>query len=135
MTSSIVYKGNLKTICTHLESGNQIVTAAPKDNQGDGDAFSPTDLTATSLGACMLSIMGIKAREMNIDLKSTKAEVTKVMYSEPRRIGEIHVKISFPELEALEDEKNRAIFERVAMKCPVYYSLHPDIIKKVEFIY
>lgn len=135
MTSSIVYKGNLKTICTHLDSGNQIVTAAPKDNQGDGDAFSPTDLTATSLGACMLSIMGIKAREMNVDLKSTKAEVTKVMYSEPRRIGEIHVKIMFPEIEALEDEKNRTIFERVAMKCPVYYSLHPDIIKKVDFIY
>lgn len=135
MTSTVIYKGNLRTLCTHLESGNQIVTDAPKDNQGNGEAFSPTDLTATSLAACMLSLMGIKARDMNVDLKSTKAEVTKVMYAEPRRIGELHVRISFPELELFEDQKNRDIFERVAMNCPVIHSLNPDIIKKIEFIY
>ena len=135
MTSSIEYKGNLSTLCTHIESGNQIITDAPKDNHGNGEAFSPTDLTATSLGACMLSIMGIKAKEMNIDLVHTKAEITNVMYSEPRRIGEKHVKITFPVIDEFKVKKNKDIFERVAMKCPVYYSLHPDIIKKVEFIY
>ena len=135
MTSSVIYKGNLRTLCTHLESGNQIISDAPKDNQGNGEAFSPTDLTATSLAACMLTVMGIKARDMQIDLKSTKAEVTKIMIPDPRRIGAIHIKIYFPEIELLEEDKNREIFRRTALTCPVYLSLHPDIEKKVEFIF
>jgi len=134
-TSSVIYKGNLRTICTHLDSGNQIITDAPKDNSGNGEAFSPTDLAATSLATCMLTVMGIKAKEMDIDLKSTKAEVTKIMVSDPRRIGAINVKIHFPELEEFEDEKNRIIFQRIALNCPVYHSLHPDIEKNIEFIF
>jgi uncharacterized OsmC-like protein len=135
MTSKIEYLGHLSTSCTHLESGTQIITDAPKDNQGNGEAFSPTDLTATSLGACILSIMGIKARDMNIDIKGTTADITKIMHAEPRRIGEIHIVITFPAIEAFTIQKNRDIFERVAMNCPVYHSLHPAIIKKVEFKY
>jgi len=135
MTSTIIYNGGLRTHCTHIESGNQIVTDAPKDNQGNGEAFSPTDLTATSLAACMLTVMGIKARDMQIDLKDTKAEVTKVMMADPRRIGAIHIKIYFPDIEALQDEKNREILRRTALTCPVYHSLHPDIDKQVAFIF
>ena len=134
-TSSLIYKGNLRTICTHLESGNQIITDAPKDNEGNGEAFSPTDLTATSLAACMLTVMGIKARAMGIDLKSTRAEVTKIMVADPRRIGTIHVKIHFAEEEGLEIENNREILRRTAITCPVYHSLHPEIEKIVEFIF
>lgn len=135
MTSKIEYQGDLRTLCVHLESGNQIITDAPKDNHGNGEAFSPTDLTATSLGACILSIMGIKAKDMGIDIKGTSADVTKVMYTEPRRIGEIHLVIHFPNIEAFTIQKNKDIFERVAMNCPVYHSLHPTIIKKIEFKY
>lgn len=135
MTSTVNYNGNLRTLCIHLESGNQIITDAPKDNQGNGEAFSPTDLTATSLAACMLTVIGIKAREMQIDLENTKAEVTKVMMADPRRIGAIHITIYFPNIESLRDEKNREILRRTALTCPVYYSLHPDIEKQVAFIF
>lgn len=135
MTASLVYKGNKKTICSHLGSGVQIITDAPIDNNGEGSAFSPTDLTATSLAACMLTLMAMKASDMQIELKGSKAEVTKIMYSDPRRIGEIHITFHFPELDELQLPKNREILERVAMHCPVYHSLHPDIIKKVQFIY
>ena len=134
-TSTVLYHGNLRTICTHLDSGSQIITDAPKDNQGNGEAFSPTDLMATSLASCMLNVMGIKAKEMNIDLKSTKAEVTKVMIVAPRRIGAIHVTIHFPQTEGMADEKNRELLRRTAMTCPVYHSLHPEIEKIVEFIF
>jgi len=135
MTSTVNYNGNLRTLCTHIESGNEIITDAPKDNQGNGEAFSPTDLTATSLAACMLTVMGIKAREMEIDLKGTKAEVTKVMIPDPRRIGTIIIKIYFPAIAQLQDEKNRDILRRTALTCPVYHSLHPDINKNVTFIF
>jgi uncharacterized OsmC-like protein len=130
-TSSVVYKGELRTLCTHLESGKQLFTDAPLDNQGKGEAFSPTDLLATSLAACMLTVMGIKARDMNIDMKGTKAEVTKIMASDPRRVSAIKVKLSFPDMEL--DEKQRVILERTAMTCPVLLSLHPDIEKEVSF--
>jgi uncharacterized OsmC-like protein len=135
MTSTVNYNGNLRTLCTHIESGNEIITDAPKDNQGNGEAFSPTDLTATSLAACMLTVMGIKARDMEIDLKGTKAEVTKVMIPDPRRIGTIIIKIYFPAIAQLQDEKNRDILRRTALTCPVYHSLHPDINKNVTFVF
>lgn len=131
LTSSVVYKGELRTLCTHLESGKQIITDAPVDNQGNGDAFSPTDLLATSLAACMITVMGIKARDMNIDLRSTQAEVEKVMLSDPRRVGAIRIKLMFPDLEL--DEKQQEILRRAAMTCPVIHSLHPDIEKTVTF--
>jgi putative redox protein len=96
-TSKIEYLGELRTEATHLQSGNQIITDAPTDNHGKGEAFSPTDLVATALASCMISIMGIKLQGSGKDIKGATSEVTKVMYSEPRRIGEIHVKISVPD--------------------------------------
>ena len=132
MTSTVEYKGNLRTEAIHIESGTKIITDAPKDNFGNGESFSPTDLLATSLSACMLSIMGIVAKRDNIDLIGLTTEVTKVMYSEPRRVGEIHVKLFMPH--GL-DEKQRKLLEHAANTCPVAKSLHPDIIQKIEFIY
>lgn len=132
MTSQIIYEGNLRTVATHLQSGTVIETDAPTDNQGKGERFSPTDLVATALGNCMLTIMGIKARDMQISLEGTKIDITKNMVTNPRRIGEIKVVINFPE-SLQTDEKQRAIIERAAMTCPVFESLHPDLKKDVEF--
>ncbi|HEX8277226.1 MAG TPA: OsmC family protein [Segetibacter sp.] len=132
MTSQITYEGNLRTVATHLQSGTVIETDAPTDNQGKGERFSPSDLVATALGNCMLTIMGIKARDLNVDLEGTKIDISKMMVQAPRRIGEIKVVINFPETLHL-DEKNRTILERAAMTCPVFESLHPDLKKDVEF--
>ena len=132
MTSQIIYEGNLRTVATHLQSGTVIETDAPTDNQGKGERFSPTDLVATALGNCMLTIMGIKARDMQLNLEGTTVDITKIMAANPRRIGEIKVVINFPEnLHA--PEKDRVIIERAAMTCPVFESLHPDMKKDVEF--
>src|SRR5439155_10240395 len=108
MTSTIVYEGSLRTIATHLSSGTVIETDAPLDNQGKGERFSPSDLVATALGTCMMTIMGIKARDMKIDLIGTKIEVEKIMKTDPRRIGGINLTFSFPENLQLK-EKERAI--------------------------
>ena len=132
MTSEIIYEGNLRTVATHLQSGTVIETDAPLDNQGKGERFSPSDLVATALGTCMLTIMGIKARDANVDLTGTKVEITKIMAANPRRIGEIKVVIKFSE-NVQADEKQRTILERAAMTCPVFESLHPDMKKDVEF--
>ena len=132
MTSQIRYEGNLRTVATHLQSGTVIETDAPTDNHGKGERFSPTDLVATALGNCMLTIMGIKARDLQIDLEGTTIDVTKIMTANPRRIGEIKVLINFPE-NVKTDEKQRTILERAAMTCPVFESLHPDMKKDVEF--
>lgn len=133
ITSTVEYKGNLRTEAIHLESGTKIITDAPKDNHGNGESFSPTDLMATSLSSCMLSIMGILAKRDNIDIVGIKTEVTKIMYSEPRRVGEIHVKLMMPKNNY--SEKQRKLLEHAAHTCPVAKSLHPDIIQKIEFIY
>ena len=134
MTSQIVYEGNLRTIATHLPSGTTIETDAPVDNQGKGERFSPTDLVATALGSCMLTIMGIKARDMGLTLEGTNINITKKMIADPRRIGEIKVSIQFPE-KLIADDKQRTILERAAMTCPVFESLHADMIKDVEFVW
>src|SRR5213078_3662581 len=97
MTSQIIYKGALRTEATHLQSGTVIETDAPVDNQGRGEKFSPTDLLATSLGNCMMTIMGIKARDMNIDLINTKIGITKIMKPDPRRVSGINIEFDFPE--------------------------------------
>ena len=131
-TSTVIYDGNLRTIATHLQSGSSIETDAPLDNQGKAERFSPTDLVATALGSCMLTIMGIKARDMNIDLVDTKIEIEKIMKSEPRRIGGINLTFSFPDKLQL-TEKERTILERAAHTCPVINSIHPDIEVKVLF--
>lgn len=117
---------------THLQSGSIIETDAPTDNQGKGERFSPTDLLATSLGNCMITIMGIKARDMGIKLEGTKIGITKIMKQDPRRVGGIGVDFSFPE-DLLLDEKEKKILENAALTCPVAKSIHPDIEVKVNF--
>ncbi len=132
MTSTVIYDGSLRTIATHLQSQTTIETDAPLDNQGKAERFSPSDLVATALGSCMLTIMGIKARDLNIDLVGAKIEIEKIMKSEPRRIGGINLTFSFPGSLKLGD-KERTILERAAHTCPVIYSIHPDIEIKVIF--
>ena len=132
MTSTVIYAGNLRTVATHLNSGSEIQTDAPLDNQGKGERFSPTDLVATALGSCMLTIMGMKARDLNIDLIDTKIEIEKIMKADPRRIGGVNLTFSFPA--SLEiTEKDRTILERAAHTCPVIYSIHPDIEVNIKF--
>ena len=126
MTSQIIYKAGLRTMATHLQSGTVIETDAPTDNQGKGERFSPTDLVATALGTCMVTTMAIKARTMNIELDGTRADVTKIMVSDPRRIGKIVVHLFFPKDLSI-DEKSKEILERVARTCPVERTLHPDV--------
>ncbi|WP_422107842.1 OsmC family protein [Winogradskyella sp.] len=130
MTSKVTYLGNLRTESVHLKSGNAFITDAPTDNNGKGEAFSPTDTVATGLASCMLTVMGIKARDMEVDMSGTTAEVTKTMASDPRRISKIKVILNFP-FEA--DHKTKTILERTANTCPVHYSLHPDIEKDITF--
>ncbi len=130
MTSKITYLGALRTSSIHLQSGSEIVSDAPLDNNGKGEAFSPTDTVANALGSCMFTVMGIKANEMNVDLSNSTAEITKIMAAEPRRISEIHITFK---MQLSADEKTKTILERTAMTCPVYYSLHPDIKKVITF--
>ena len=132
MTSSITYLGNLRTEATHLQSGEKIITDAPLDNKGRGEAFSPTDLLATSLGNCMLTVMGIAAQEKGINMEGTTCSIKKVMAADPRRVSEVHTQITFPHLYS---DKDRAILEHTAKTCPVLLSLHPDIKKIIEFQY
>lgn len=129
MTSKITYLGALRTSCEHLQSRNTIITDAPTDNHGKGEAFSPTDLVATSLGSCMISIMAIKSKDLDVDLVDSTIEITKIMQAEPRKISKIVVALFLPET----SEKNKIILERAAMTCPVFLSLHPDIEKDVTF--
>jgi uncharacterized OsmC-like protein len=133
MTTEIIYKGELRTDCKHLQSGTVIETDAPTDNNGKGERFSPTDLVATALGSCILTTMAIKM-ESEIDLAGTKVEVTKVMAANPRRIGEIKVDIYFPEnLQA--DNRQKTMLENLAHACPVSKSLHPDLKQTLHFFY
>lgn len=130
MTSKITYLGELRTSSIHIQSGSEIISDAPIDNNGKGAAFSPTDTVANGLGSCMFTVMGIKAAEMNVDLSNATAEITKIMAAEPRRISEIHIVFN---IKAELDDKTKTILERTAMTCPVYYSLHPDIKKVITF--
>ncbi len=132
MTSQIIYKGALRTEAQHLRSGTVIETDAPTDNQGKGERFSPTDLLATSLGVCMMTVMGIKARGMDVDLTDTKIDITKIMKAEPRRVGGIKVQFHFPVGLQL-DDRQRTILERTALTCPVAQSIHPDMELDVQF--
>ena len=131
MTSKLTYKGNLRTECMHLESKTIITTDAPKDNMGKGEFFSPTDLVATALGACIITTLGIFGKKENRkwDFTGTEIKCAKVMYNDPRRIGEIHLDIHFPKNEW--NEKYQVIIERVARTCPVRASLNPSL-KVVE---
>ncbi|MGX5817469.1 OsmC family protein [Chitinophaga lutea] len=131
-TASILYKGELRTSATHLKSGTVIDTDAPVDNNGKGERFSPTDLVATALGSCMLTIMGIKARDKGWNIDGTTVAITKIMGTEPRRITGVTVTIDLPAGHGL-DEKDRKILENAALTCPVAKSLHPDIVQDVTF--
>jgi len=127
----IEYTGDLHCVATHGLSGRSVETDAPVDNHGRGESFSPTDLVATALGACMATLMGIYAQRHNIDLKGMKIEVTKEMTATPpRRIAKLTTEIWFPP----GVEKNEAL-ERAALTCPVHGSLHPDVEKPVTFHY
>lgn len=130
MTSLVTYLGELRTTSTHLQSGTQILSDAPTDNHGRGEAFSPTDLVANSLGTCMISIMAIKSKDLNVDLVGSTVEITKVMQAEPRKIARI-IAVLHMSVEA--DDKTKTILERAAMTCPVFLSLHPDIEKEITF--
>ena len=132
MTSTVIYDGDLRTVATHLQSGTAIQTDAPVDNQGKGGSFSPSDLVATALGSCMLTIMGMKARDMDVDLRGTKIEILKIMKQDPRRIGGINLTFHFP-TGFRANEKQQTILERAAHTCPVIYSIHPDIELKIVF--
>jgi len=133
VTSKITYTGDLRTTSIHLKSGSEIITDAPTDNQGKGEAFSPTDLLATSLGNCMLTIVGIAAKSHGFDIDGTTAQVTKVMAENPRRVSEVHVVLQFPVNNYTEKEK--AIIEKSARTCPVAHSLYPDIKQEIAFNY
>ncbi|MBL7896062.1 MAG: OsmC family protein [Bacteroidia bacterium] len=134
ITSTVKYPGELRTEATHVKSGTTIITDAPTDNHGKGEAFSPTDLVATALASCMISIMGIVSMKEGITkADGATAEVTKVMYADPRRIGEIHVTVTMPKLNYSEKEKK--MYEHAAFTCPVAKSLHPDIKQEIKFIW
>ena len=130
MTSTVTYLGDLRTSATHLASKNNFITDAPIDNQGKGEAFSPTDIVATALASCLLTIMGIKGRDLQIDLTGINATVNKVMGIEPRRIIKIEIDITFNQRF---DSKTRNILEHVALTCPVANSLHPNLEQDISF--
>ena len=125
------YLGQLRTEATHIQSNNKIITDAPNDNNGKGEAFSPTDLVAGSLCSCMMTIMGIIARHHNFDLDGMKGEVTKVMVSDPRRVSEVHINFTWPN--PPEDKAMNAKLKNGALTCPVAMSLHPDIKQVINF--
>jgi len=133
MTSLVEYKGNLRTISTHLKSNEQIITDAPTDNNGKGEAFSPTDMVANSVATCMLTVMGIAAEKRGLNIEGAKAEVEKIMEANPRRIAVVHVKVTMPK-NSFEDA-HKALLEKAAINCPVLQSIHPGIKKQLDFIW
>ena len=130
MTSKVTYLGDLRTSSIHIQSGTEILSDAPTDNNGKGEAFSPTDLLANALGSCMMTIMAIKSRDLNVDLKGSTVEVTKIMQAEPRKISKLQLVLN---MSIAVDEKTKIILERTGMNCPVLLSLNPDIDKEITF--
>jgi uncharacterized OsmC-like protein len=132
-TSELSYEGELRTIATHVYSGTQIFTDAPIDNFGKAQSFSPTDLVATALGTCMVTIMGIECIKQNWNIDGTKMYIQKKMTINPRRIAEVHIQIDIPGNNLDLDKRN--ILEQLALNCPVAKSLHPDIKQEIVFEY
>ncbi len=130
MTSKVTYLGDLRTSSIHVQSGKEIISDAPLDNNGRGEAFSPTDTVANALASCMMTVMGIKSRDLNVNLTGSIAEVTKIMNAEPRRIGVIEIVFY---MNTAADQKNKTILERTAMTCPVFLSLNVEIEKRITF--
>ena len=133
ITSTVTYEGALRTRAKHLRSGQEFITDAPLDNQGKGEAFSPTDLAATSLACCALTIMGIAAEARGIDLTGAKAEVVKVMGGPPRLISAIHIVIRLPAKPYTAAQ--RKVIIAAAEACPVGRSLHPDLEQEIKLIF
>lgn len=132
MTSKVVYLENLRTEITHLSSGQKSITDAPVDNHGKGEAFSPTDLLATSLAACMLTVMGIKAEQHELHIDGSYAEVQKHMESNPRRVSQIEVRLY---IKGRFSQSEKSLLQQTALNCPVAKSLHPDLTQSVSFRY
>ena len=128
------YLGNLRTEIEHIQSGNKIITDAPLDNNGKGEFFSPTDMFASSLGSCMLTIIGIAANTHGFSIDGTTLEIEKIMAANPRRVAEIKIDVHFPKGANYTDKQKR-IIEAAAKTCPVANSLHPDVIKNITYIY
>jgi uncharacterized OsmC-like protein len=133
MTSTVVYNSELRTTCTHLKSGSAFETDAPVDNNGKGERFSPTDLLATSLATCMVTVMGIKARTMGFDLTDINVEILKIMKADPRRVSGIELTFHIPDSLIDIDEKTKTILKHTGDTCPVMKSIHPDIEVKVDW--
>tara|TARA_B100000902_G_scaffold367909_1_gene390892 strand:+ start:3173 stop:3580 length:408 start_codon:yes stop_codon:yes gene_type:complete len=131
-TFEIKYLGDLRTTATHLDSGSEISTDAPKDNHGLGETFSPTDMVCSALASCILTIMAIAVEKNNIDIKYTKAIVKKTMGNNPRRIVKIEIDLIFPKEF---NSKTKTILERAANNCPVYHSLSERVEKHITFTY
>ena len=131
-TSIVYYSSELRTESTHLQSGETYITDAPIDNEGKGEAFSPTDIIATGLANCMLTIMGIVAKRKSLDIEGTKAEVTKIMGTEPRRISEIKIDFFFPKSY---DKNSKQLLQTAAINCPVAKSLADDLTQTINFHY
>jgi putative redox protein len=130
-TIKSIYQGQLRTQSTHVQSGNTLITDAPTDNNGKGEAFSPTDTVAAALSSCMMTIMGIIAEREHIDMTGLKADATKLMASDPRRISEIQIDFSWPDAPVTEEQGTK--LKRAAIKCPVALSLHPDLKQTIQF--
>jgi putative redox protein len=132
-TSELVYQGDLRILATHIYSGTQIFTDAPLDNNGKAQSFSPTDLVATALACCMMTIMGIEANKHNIDLKDTKISVRKFMVPNPRRISKVEIRFNIPERTLTPEHKQ--MLEHAGRNCPVAKSIHSEIDQDIEFAY
>nr|WP_298616118.1 OsmC family protein [uncultured Odoribacter sp.] len=130
-TVKATYLGDLRIECEHLQSGTKIITDAPTDNHGKGESFSPTDLCASALAACMMTIMGLYAQNAGLDVKGTEIEITKVMATDPRRIGEVIVTFHMPD--RTYTEKDKKALERAALTCPVHYSLGEQVKQTITF--
>lgn len=130
MTSKVTYLGDLRTSSIHLNSGTEVLSDAPLDNNGKGEAFSPTDSVANALATCMFTIMAIKAQTMDVEMKCSTAEMTKHMQANPRRIAKIEITFN---MTGVTDAKTQEILKRTSFTCPVYLSLHPDVEKAITF--
>ena len=133
-TLETVYTGNLRTEITHVQSGNKIITDAPTDNNGKGEYISPTDMLAGALGSCMLTIMGISARNLGFSIDGTRLKITKVMGTDPRRVAEIKIDVILPEGSSYTDSQKRVLMA-AAKSCPVEHSLHPDIKREINYLW
>ncbi len=131
VTIKTKYLGELRTESVHLKSNNSLITDAPLDNNGKGQAFSPTDLLATALATCMITVMGINANKHGLNIDGIDCSITKIMAINPRRVSEIMIEFNFPKNNF--DEKQKEILREAAQNCPVAFSLHPDLVQTVSF--